>query len=112
GRLLLLPDERAAQPAGGAPTHAEMLAGGGPGRPRFGDELVDRDAGELAAERPLRGAEPGDQGVVGEDVDAPRDAAGRLGDQPGRALRHYLRQVAGAADPQPVVDIIEALLDA
>jgi len=30
----------------------------------------------------------------------------------GRARRHHLGHLAGAADPQPVVDIVEAFLDA
>src|SRR5437870_4214834 len=69
-------------------------------------------AGDVAAERPLRRAEPCDQRIVGEDVDAPRDAAGGLGDQPGGTRRHHLRHLVGAADPQTMLDIFKALLDA
>ena len=72
---------------------------------------MHRASGKLAAERPLRGAEPGDQRVVGENVDAARDAGGCLGDQPGGGRGHHLRQLDSPADPQPMVDVAEAFVE-
>src|ERR1700690_2019215 len=51
------------------------------------DELAQRAFGEHAADRLLPGAEPGDEDIVGEDIDRARDTAGRLGDAPGGARR-------------------------
>src|SRR5579885_1691625 len=76
------------------------------------EKLAQRRLGRRAAGRALAVAEPGDQHVVGEDVDAARDAAGGLGDGPGSARRQHLAQLAGAAGDQAVGDVVEALLRA